>query len=79
MVLGKHNYYSIATLVNYDFKKIGYSLSKSLYNQLRKISSDKGNKSETFMKYYGEYNFKTKYIANIALFPIAGIKKLNHQ
>lgn len=74
MILGKHNYYSIATQVNCDFKKIGYSLSKSLYNRLRKISSDKGDKSETFMKYYGEYNFRTKYIAKIALFPIAGIK-----
>ena len=74
MILGKHNYYSIATQVNCDFKKIGYSLSKSLYNRLRKISSDKGDKSETFMRYYGEYNFRTKYIAKIALFPIAGIK-----
>ena len=71
MILRKYNYYSVATLVNYDFKKIGYSPSKFLYNRLRKIRSDK---EETFMRYYGEYNFRTKYIAKIALFPIGEIK-----
>lgn len=74
MVLAKQNYYDSATLVSHDFSKIGYSLSKSLHIRLRNISSYGGTKSETFIKYYGEYNFRTQYIANIALFPIAGIK-----
>lgn len=74
MVLGKHNHYNVATLVSQDFSEIGYSLLKSLHNRLRNISSNNGRKSETYMKYYGDYNFKTYYIRGIALFPIAGIK-----
>ena len=74
MVLGKQNYYNSATLASLDFSKIGYSLSKSLHNRLKNICSYQGTKSETFMKYYGEYNYKTQYISDIALFPIAGIK-----
>lgn len=74
MVLGKQNYYSSATLVSLDFSRIGYSLSKSLHNRLKKCGSYQGTKSETYTKYYGAYNFKTQYVAGIALFPIAGIK-----
>lgn len=74
MILGKHNYYNVATLVTYDFAEIGYSLLKTLHNRLRFISSNNGRKSETYMKYYGDYNSRTYYIRNIALFPIAGIK-----
>lgn len=74
MVLGKQNYYSSATLVSLDFSRIGYSLSKSLHNRLKKCGSYQGTKSETYIKYYGAYNFKTQYVAGIALFPIAGIK-----
>lgn len=74
MVLGKQNYYSSATLVSLDFSRIGYSLSKSLHNRLKKCGSYQGTKSETYRKYYGAYNFKTQYVAGIALFPIAGIK-----
>ncbi|WP_211231181.1 group II intron reverse transcriptase/maturase [Cetobacterium somerae] len=74
MVLGKQNYYNSATLISLDFSKIGYSLSKSLHNRLKNLCSYQGTKSETFMRYYGEYNFKTQYISGTALFPIAGIK-----
>lgn len=74
MVLGKQNYYNSATLVNHNFSKIGYSLSKFLHNQIRKLNSYNGTKSETFIKYYGNYKFKTQYIGGIALFPIKGIK-----
>lgn len=75
MVLGLHNYYNTATHVNINFSKTGYNLSKSIFNQLRKTSSNSGKKkSDTFIKYYGDYNFKTTYVAGIALFPISGIK-----
>lgn len=74
VVLGKQNYYNSATLASLDFSKIGYSLSKSLHNRLKNICSYQGTKSETYTKYYGEYNYKTQYISDIALFPIAGIK-----
>lgn len=72
-VLGAHNYYKIATNVNLDFKKIHYLMSKTLYNQLRKISKNQGKKSKTYEKYYGKYSYKTYYVRDIALFPIAGV------
>lgn len=73
-ILGAHNYYKVATNVNLDFNEIHYSMSKTLYNQLRKISKYQGNKSKTFEKYYGEYSIKTYYVRDIALFPIGGVK-----
>lgn len=74
MIIGYHNYYNIATLVNLDFSKLGYSLSKILHNRLKNISSNEGKKSKTFMKYYANYNFKIYYVKDTALFPIEGIR-----
>ncbi|MGL5316002.1 MAG: group II intron reverse transcriptase/maturase [Peptostreptococcaceae bacterium] len=74
MILGYHNYYNIATLVNLDFNKLNYLLSKPLHNRLKGLSTKNGIKSETFIKYYGKYNQKIYYIKDIALFLIGGIK-----
>lgn len=74
MVLGTHNYYKIATQVNLDFGKISYIINKSLKNKLKDLITNTGQKSECYKKFYGKYNGKTKYIHNIALFPIYGIK-----
>lgn len=77
MILGIHNYYKIATHINLDFKEIGYQLSKTLFNRLRKISTNDIHKSKTFEKFYGKYNYKVYSIGKITLFPIAGIKTKN--
>ena len=76
-ILGLHNYYRYATHVNIDFSKIAFLVSKNLYNSTKRIRGKTGNKSKTFMAYYGRYNFKTTYIGKIALFPIAGIRTKN--
>lgn len=47
---------------------------KSLIYGTRKIRSSSGIRSKAFEKFYGEYNYKTIYIAQIALYPIEGIK-----
>jgi len=76
-ILGLHNYYRYATYVTVDFSKIAFLVSKNLYNSTIRIRNKTGNKSKGYMEYYGKYNFKTTYISNIALFPIAGIKTKN--
>lgn len=72
-ILGMHNYYSCATLVNLDFRKINFLVSKTLYNRLKMISTNKGIKSKAFIKLYGQYNLKTYYVGGFGIFPIAGI------
>jgi group II intron reverse transcriptase/maturase len=73
-ILGIQNYYKIASNCNMDFSKIGFLVRKSLYNGTRSIRSDTGQKTKTYERLYGNYNFKITYIAKIALFPIAEIK-----
>jgi len=75
MILGIHNYYSNATLCTIDFREIAFIVNKSLYNRLkRKTSNKEPPKSKTFLKLYGDYNYKTPTIANVTVFPIAACK-----
>ncbi|MBN1040228.1 group II intron reverse transcriptase/maturase [Clostridium botulinum] len=73
-ILGMHNYYKIATHASNDFNEIYYSLSLALHNRWKVISSANTNKNKTYMKFYGEYNYKTYNVCGVTLFPIAGIK-----
>lgn len=73
MILGWHNYYSMATLVNIDFREIKFLVRKRLFNRTRSIRSDKLSESKTYKRLYGKYNFKTTSICNITIYPLAGI------
>ena len=73
-LLGIHNYYRIATLVNIDFHDIAFNVNKYIKQKLKKYISTKGIKSKTYEKFYGDYNFKTYYVGKVALFPILGVK-----
>lgn len=73
-LLGIHNYYKIATLVNIDFHDIAFNVNKYIKQKLKKYISTKGIKSKTYEKFYGDYNFKTYYVGKVALFPILGVK-----
>jgi len=73
MILGMQNYYSMATHVNIDFSEIAFQVNRVLENRLNEILSKKGTKSKTFKKLYGKYNYKSYYIADIKIFPIAGV------
>lgn len=76
-ILGMQNYYSCASMVSMDFYRIGYDLSKRLYNQTIKRRSKTGTKSKAYGKFYKDYNFKVIYIAGVALYPIQGIRYRN--
>ncbi len=73
-VLGIHNYYEIATNVYIDFEKIAYSIGKSLKIRLRQRQSSSGRKSETFLKYYGDFTGKVYYVDKVALFPVSMVR-----
>lgn len=74
MILGWHNYYSIATLVNLDFSEINFLVRKRLLNRTRRIRSDTLYASKTYKRLYGEYNFKPVSIGKITIFPLAAVK-----
>ncbi|MBM7557914.1 group II intron reverse transcriptase/maturase [Halanaerobacter jeridensis] len=73
MILGMHNYYSMASLVNKDFSEIAFLVNRTLENRLRSVLSRKGTESKAFLKFYREYNYKSYYVAGIRIFPIAGV------
>lgn len=72
-ILGLQNYYKIASNCNIDFKKIAFLVRKNLYNSTKNIRSGTGRKTKIYERLYGKYNFNVIYIAQIALFPIAGV------
>ncbi|MEQ8198087.1 MAG: HNH endonuclease signature motif containing protein, partial [Clostridiaceae bacterium] len=76
-ILGIHNYYKYATHVSLDFKEIAFLVKKNIFNKTNSIRSDTGIIGRAYKKFYGSYKYKTYYIAQIALFPIAGIKTKN--
>lgn len=72
-ILGMHNYYSMATVVNRDFSRIAFDVEKTLYIRTRRIASSKGTKSKAYTKYYGNYNRKILFVQGVALYPIPSI------
>ena len=70
-ILGLHNYYKFATMASRDFAEIAYIVNKSLKCRTRRISSDKGEVSKAYKKFYGKYSRKKIYVAGVALFPIS--------
>nr|WP_179208040.1 group II intron reverse transcriptase/maturase [Clostridium diolis] len=74
IILGSHNYYSIATYVNIDFNRINFLVTKTLEIRLRNIITSKPNFTETYMRLYGNYNCKVRTVCNVSVFPIYGCK-----
>lgn len=73
-ILGMHNYYSVATNISKDFDEIAFSVSPCLKNRTKSISSRKGQKTKTYIKYYGDYTGNPLYITRVPVFPIHKIK-----
>lgn len=75
MILGVHNYYRIASMVNEDFGHIEHDLYKYLRFKFRRLAKNKGTFSETYDKFYRDYKKRKQYfIHGIAMYPISGIK-----
>ncbi len=71
IILGIQNYYRMATMVNIDFRKIGYIVNKSLINRIGKPSDKKDKKYK--LRYKG-YNFQVWNVAGITIFTLQAIK-----
>lgn len=82
IIAGEHNYYSIATMVNKDFGKMNYNLSKclkkSFKNLVPKLKKKKkrktGYKTKEYKEKYNQYKGKEWIIKGITIYPIYGIK-----
>lgn len=73
-ILGMQNYYNLASNCSLDFSEINYSVRKNLFNKTKNIRQKNGVITKSYNKLYGRYNFKVVTIANVTLFPIAGVK-----
>lgn len=82
-ILGRHNYYRMATHINQDMGRIHFDLSKRFFNRLNdtKIAKTKHkgkNKYDftaydTYNKFYSNYNYKPIVVCGLPIFPIGGI------
>jgi group II intron reverse transcriptase/maturase len=71
-VIGLQNYYKIATMISKDFSEIAHQVNQSLKSRTQ---TKRGRpKSATYERYYGNYHFKERYVAETLLFPIGGVK-----
>lgn len=75
-VLGIQNYYKIATQICVDFNDIAFDVNRYIKQRLKKYlkKKKKVRKSNTYLMYYGEYNFKERVIGDVILYPILGVK-----
>lgn len=74
LIMGVHNYYSIASDINRDFNDIEHSIYTGLRWNWRRISKSKGTFSATYKKHYSKYMHRKQFFVNsIALYPISGI------
>lgn len=76
MILGKQEYYKIATQVNIDMNEIAFLISRKIKNRTKQVQSKTGYISKLYKE---RYNTKAKkiYVAKIVLFPIGDIKHKN--
>ncbi len=72
MVLGIHNYYSMATHISCDLSKTQYILNKVLENRLH--PSKKGENTREALEKY-EKSQMVRYVADCLIVPIGKIKK----
>ena len=78
-VLGVHNYFRKATLVNLDFNRIHYDISRTMYNRLKhKAYYGKPiTATYTFRKFYRS-NHKTFKVAKTWLYPLTDVQTRNN-
>ncbi|GIO18459.1 group II intron reverse transcriptase/maturase [Oceanobacillus oncorhynchi subsp. incaldanensis] len=78
-VLGIHNYFKKATMVNIEFAQIAYDLSRFIYNRLKSIGKYEKpkNPSKVYKKFY-KNAYKTYKVNGIYLFPIADVQTSNN-
>jgi len=77
-ILGLHNYFIIATMVNIEFSTIAFDLSKFTINRLKSVGKYEKPKdpSKVYKKFYRK-NFRTHKVAGVYLFPLGDIQTSN--
>ena len=78
-MLGIHNYFKKATLVNLDFNRIYYDISRTMYNRLRQKAyyGKPINTTYSFRKFY-QSNHKTFRVAKTWLYPMTDVQTRNN-
>ncbi|MEC2394021.1 group II intron reverse transcriptase/maturase [Bacillus thuringiensis serovar shandongiensis] len=78
-VLGVHNYFRKATLVNLDFNRIHYDISRTMYNRLRQKAhyGKPITATYSFRKFY-QSNHKTFKVAKTWLYPLTDVQTRNN-
>ena len=77
-ILGIHNYFRIATMVNLDCGEINFLVERTIYNRLRTVLKYNRKYSESYKELYKDYckrkvwNFK-----EYTIYPISGLKTAN--
>lgn len=69
-VLGRQQYYQMATHVNKDLNDIDFRLFRCSVSRLKKCGKSKGTPTETYEKFYGKYNWRKIYVDKIPLYPV---------
>ena len=72
IILGVHNYYSMATMCNCDFHRV-YFLVKPTMNRLKKNYTRGHPTNAIYLKLYGNYTTNIYNIAGIDVFPLYGV------
>ena len=72
MIIGYHNYYNMATMVCFDFRKIQHRTYKIMKNKF--IRTESGKRSLVIDKKYDQYKGKRVYLRNIEIAPVYGVK-----
>ncbi|QNK86256.1 group II intron reverse transcriptase/maturase [Sporosarcina sp. resist] len=78
-ILGLHNYFIKATMVNIEFSRMAFDLSNFTINRLKSVGKYEKPKNPTkvYKKFYRN-NFRTHKVAEVYLFPLADIKTSNN-
>ncbi|MGE6619902.1 group II intron reverse transcriptase/maturase, partial [Bacillus mycoides] len=61
MVIGKHNYYKVATYVSYDFSKMYLEIDRMMYNRFQKVKN-RGKRNTNGYTHIGKYEGTDKGI-----------------
>ncbi|OMD23006.1 group II intron reverse transcriptase/maturase [Paenibacillus odorifer] len=74
-VLGIHNYFKRATLVNLEFSRLAYDLRTFTYNRLKQVGKYEhpSNPPPTYTKWYN-VNYRTFNVGGVYLYPIKDVQ-----
>ncbi|WP_459931723.1 HNH endonuclease signature motif containing protein, partial [Desulfosporosinus burensis] len=73
-VIGVHNYYAIATLVNLDFNQIAFGVKKSLKARLKNGIKRAGKDPPNYIKERYGKSKELRYIYDTAIVPLAYVR-----